>query len=110
MLYINPNILEDPEDENALAGENVTLTCAAEGFPAPSYQWQRYTSAGTFENLSEETSPNLTFTPVNFSDSGQYRCIATSSINDEEIIATSANALITGIMEDTIHQYQPSLI
>ena len=67
----------------AILGENVTLTCLAEGGPGNSYQWQR---GG--ENLENETSENLTLANVNIDDGDDYTCITSN-------LAGSGNATAT---------------
>ena len=67
----------------AILGENVILTCLAEGGPGNLYQWQR---GG--ENLENETSETLTLTNVNIDDRDNYTCIASN-------LAGSGNATAT---------------
>ena len=67
----------------ATLGENVTLTCLAEGGPGNSYQWQR---GG--EDLENETSETLTLTNVNITDGDDYTCIASNSAGSGNATAT----------------------
>ena len=67
----------------AILGENVTLTCLAEGGPGNQYQWQR---GG--ENLENETSETLTLTYVNIADGDDYTCITSNSAGSGNATAT----------------------
>ena len=38
-LFVQPTITRQPESVLTLAGGNVSLSCEADSFPAPSYSW-----------------------------------------------------------------------
>ena len=92
-LYVSPVIL--PMDEYVQNGDIVTLTCIADSFPAPIYQWEMMNrTSGEFEPIDEETDTTLVFDYIDYDDYGTYRCEVTISIINEVI--TSEEAVITG--------------
>ena len=92
VLYVSPEILEDPLDTFAENDDTVTLTCVADSFPAPQYQWQLMNDTD-FLNILEETNCTLIINPVEYSDFGAYRCIVTAQYHEEIL---SEVAYITG--------------
>ena len=94
-LYVSPEILTQPEDQFVQDGDNVTLTCIADSFPAPGYEWEKLNMySGEFYTIPDETSSTLVFDPIEHSDYGTYRCVVTTPTIDEQVI--SYNATITG--------------
>ena len=55
-----------------LEGQNVTLSCNASGFPAPTVYWVK-TSNGNCFNKAE-----LVFTNISRSEAGEYKCVASN--------------------------------
>ena len=92
-LFIRPYFVAASSDTQTSDGSNGTLTCMADGFPAPTvYTWM--TSASSNLNSSSITgvdSPTLTFTPVQFGDEGNYTCLV---ISDSGSI--SSTVILTG--------------
>ena len=94
-LYVRPLIVEHPKDQMASAGENVTLSCLAESFPYPEYQWQKYnTTSVLYNTLSGEKRNTLKFNQVQYSDYGFYRCVATAPVIN--VTVYSNNTTLTG--------------
>ena len=89
-LYVRPEITTQPMDQFVDPGDNITLTCIADSFPAPTYQWQRMNmTTGEFENLQDET--NALYTIYNIHDKfGTYRCVVTTAIINEVIMSNSS--------------------
>ena len=95
ILYVSPVFTIQPMDILTLVEEPVTLTCFADSFPPPQYQWQMINRAtGEFDELSGETSTSLVFSAIQFEEYGDYRCVVTTPTIDESII--SNNVTITG--------------
>lgn len=93
-LYVSLEILQDPEENvYTSVGESVVLSCLADSFPAPEYQWQ-YTNETQFEDIIGETNTTLVINPVMFADFGSYRCAVNTPIINQ--MDTSGTALITG--------------
>ena len=94
-LYVSPEILQDPENVYVQDGDTVTLTCIADSFPSPDYQWEMMNrSTGAFEPIDGETNTTLVFDYVDYEDYGTYRCeVTTPTINE---VITSEEAVITG--------------
>ncbi|XP_048587479.1 hemicentin-2 isoform X1 [Nematostella vectensis] len=89
-VYFKPAISIHPSPQTVTEGENVTLSCVAEGRPTPSYQWFKDDSPfdaeyNTRVSLSEG---NLIFTKVSRDDRGQYYCLANNSVSNVTSSAT----------------------
>ncbi len=65
-----PLILEEPEDQYALAGATVTFSSEGEGVAGVTYQWQF-----NGVNITGATSASLTLTNVQTTDDGSYQVI-----------------------------------
>ena len=93
-LYVYLEIVEQPVNQTVRVGENVTFVFRAESFPEPTYQWEKNTDDG-FEILPGENSSALVFSPVEFGNFGEYRCIANASVIMDS--ATSDAVILTGM-------------
>ena len=97
-LFVNPVITIPPRDVLANAGDRVSLTCFADSFEAPNYQWEfmnRTTSQ--FELLEGETRTELLLYPIEYEEYGMYRCNVTATVSDgNEATVSSEPALVTG--------------
>lgn len=83
---VAPTITTPPGSIVATVGAPVTFTAAANGSPAPTFQWQK-----NGVNVPGATSSSLSFTSVAVSDAGSYTVIATNSAGS----ATSVAATLT---------------
>ena len=93
-LYVIPVITENPRGIFTDVNENVILSCRADSFPAPNYQWEMMNrTSGNFEPLTGQTSYQLTL-HIEYDLYGMYRCVATADGIGEN--ATSTPALVTG--------------
>ena len=78
-LYVLPEITTQPMDQFVDPGDTIMLTCIADSFPAPTYQWQRMnTTTSEFEDLPRETATTYTINDVEHEDFGIYRCVVTT--------------------------------
>jgi autotransporter-associated beta strand protein len=68
-----PGITSQPADQIALVGNTVSFTVAANGTPAPAYQWQFNAT-----NLTGATTSALLLTNVTISQSGSYSVSVTN--------------------------------
>lgn len=92
-LNINPAITGNPLSVDVTSGENVTLTCEAEAFPEPTYQWTY--SNGTeisLSNVEGVETDTLQFLPAMFGSEGSYICITSSN----NVTASSEAATVSG--------------
>ena len=78
-VFISPYITMDPQDVGGANGTMVTLTCMAEAFPAPTYQWSRVGMATISSTATGESSETLVFNSLAVGDEGDYICNATSN-------------------------------
>ena len=94
-LYVLPEITTQPMDQFVDPGDTIVLTCIADSFPAPTYQWQRMnTTTEEFEDLSRETATIYTINDVEHEDFGIYRCVVTTPIINVTI--NSRDTIIAG--------------
>ena len=94
-LYVRPVITEQPNDLFVDVGETVTLSCRADSFPAPKYQWEMMNrTTRMFEFIKNATDSIFAISSISYNDYGNYRCVATANGIAEN--ATSLPALITG--------------
>ena len=95
-LYVQPDIIQQPETVFTEANVSVSLTCLADSYPRPQYRWQKLNMMNDqFEFVMNANESTLSFPSVNYEDYGVYRCVA----NAEGIVenATSDNAVINGM-------------
>ncbi|QYM78561.1 immunoglobulin domain-containing protein [Horticoccus luteus] len=81
-----PTISTQPQGATVLLGETVTLTVAADGSPAPTFQWQKDNVA-----IAGATAATLTIASAQVTDSGTYTVVATNAVSS----VTSSGALVT---------------
>ena len=94
-LYVRPVITEQLKNLYVDEGETVTFSCRADSFPAPKYQWEMMSrKTGMFQEVLNANDSTLMFSPIDYNDFGNYRCIATANGIIEN--ATSLPALVTG--------------
>ena len=104
ILYVRPVITVQPMDVLTLAGEQVVLTCFADSFPPPQYQWEMMNrSTGMFDRLQEENGTSLVLESIEFKQYGRYRCKAIIPIIN---VNTSSNEVI--ITGEIINYYETS--
>ena len=94
-LYVSPVITRNPDPQYAHPRDTVTISCEADSYPPPNYQWQMMNrTTNNFENIVGATMPNYTIISIEYDQFGMYRCAVTTPIIDETIY--SQPALITG--------------
>ena len=90
-VFVNLEFTQQPNDTLATNSSMIMLTCEAEGFPDPVYQWFRNDSQMIRSDV-EDNSSMLLFDSVLFGDEGDYYCTATSN----GISVNSTTATLTG--------------
>ncbi len=87
-----PVVTTQPVSQVVTAGQSVTLTAAASGFPTPTVQWQISTDHGAhFSNISGATASSYTFTATAATNGEFFQAVFTNSVGS----TTSAAALLT---------------
>ncbi|XP_074487555.1 cell adhesion molecule CEACAM1-like [Sebastes fasciatus] len=82
-----PSVSVSPSGE-IVEGSSVTLTCSSDANPAANYTW--YKNGNTdLRPLSEE--PQLVFSSIQSSDSGQYSCLAENKLGKRTSESISIN-------------------
>ncbi|XP_049791854.1 lachesin-like [Schistocerca nitens] len=86
-VVVPPNIVDEESTESAVAvreHQNATLTCKADGFPAPKVMWRR--EDGQPIVLSRHRKVNvldgeqLSLSRISRTEMGAYLCIATNGV------------------------------
>ncbi|MBF0570678.1 MAG: immunoglobulin domain-containing protein [Candidatus Omnitrophica bacterium] len=89
-----PIITTQPQSQTVIAPAPVTFTAAANGVPAPTYQWEVSTNGGnSFTPISGATGATYTITSTTTSLGGnKYKVVATNGVSPA---ATSSAATLT---------------
>ena len=82
-----PSIATQPQSTTAVAGNSVTFTVVATGYPSPTYQWRK-----SSVSIPGAVSSSYTISSVNTSDAGIYSCVVTNSLGS--VISTSATLVV----------------
>ena len=94
-LYVSPVITLNPMDQYADPGDTVTISCLADSYPPPTYQWQVLnTDTNMYQDIYGETMTSYTIEDIDYNQFGMYRCCVTTPKINETIY--SEPALITG--------------
>ncbi|XP_053181586.1 B-cell receptor CD22-like, partial [Scomber japonicus] len=72
-----PTVSVSPSGE-IIEGSSVTLTCSSDANPAPKYTWYKKNVNPDLQPLSKE--PQLVFSSIQSSDSGEYYCTAENQL------------------------------
>ena len=89
-VFIAPYFIMEPQDVGGLNGDTVSLTCLAEAFPSPSYQWFREE-----RSLREDLNASLemlSFDPLVFGDEGEFFC----NVSSQDRLVQSLSATLSG--------------
>ena len=88
-----PEISEHPQNQIVLEGLNVSFLCNASGNPTPTFSW---TINGSPVNTTSNPritfsayNKQLTITTVKRTDGGEYKCLASNSVNTVNSTAAS---------------------
>ncbi len=81
----SPTITQEPTDATICEGDPIILSIAADGSPAPTYQWRH-----DGQELTGETGSSLTIDPVSVEDAGSYDVVVT---NDCDSVTSTAATL-----------------
>ncbi|KAM6165457.1 hemicentin-1 [Erethizon dorsatum] len=92
LIQVPPSVAgaEIPSDVGVLLGENVELTCKANGIPAPVIQWLRngksITNGETEKIRVTANGSTLSIYGAHTSDMGKYICVATNPAGEDDRI------------------------
>ncbi|KAM9325336.1 hemicentin-2 [Gastrophryne carolinensis] len=86
-VQVPPRVHPGPKVLKTLIGRSVVLPCVAHGDPTPSLTWYK---DGVALRVSEQDSlqgpdGSISVMEVQFSDSGNYRCVASSSAGEDTL-------------------------
>ncbi|KAI5710114.1 hypothetical protein M8J75_005795 [Diaphorina citri] len=86
-VVVPPNILDTESTPSSVAVReefNITLTCKAEGFPAPEIKWRREDNQPISINKRKKVhmhyGEQLNITKISRTEMGAYLCIATNNV------------------------------
>ena len=92
--------------EKYTLGDEATISCEADGNPAPQFSWIK---DGKF--LTE--GPSLTFTGMHYDDTGDYTCTAKNVVNEltsSQYIFVDGDCLVRIIEQKTIFSKRPNSV
>ncbi|XP_026482522.1 lachesin-like [Ctenocephalides felis] len=86
-VVVPPNILDENSTQSAVAvreNQNITLTCKADGFPAPKLMWRREDGQGFTVDRRKKVlvhdGEQLQLSRISRTEMGAYLCIATNGV------------------------------
>ncbi len=86
VVQVAPEIVTPPADQAVFSGDPVTLTVAATGIPAPTYQWRRNGTA-----IAGATRASYALAAATVAQAGRYDVVVTNTLGS----VTSRTATLT---------------
>ena len=85
-----PEVVENPKNQSAFTGSNVTFNCTVIGLPKPAISWMKNNdSYAVKSNVRARVVPEnknnhsqLIITEVKIEDNGKYQCVASNSAGE----------------------------
>ncbi len=99
-VFISPYFASQPQAMGGANGTMVTLTCEAEAFPAPTYEWSRMDGGTIRTEVTGQNSAMLMFDPLMFGDEGEYLCDAMSmgmTVQSQPVTLTGKNLVAASV-------------
>jgi uncharacterized repeat protein (TIGR01451 family) len=101
-VYQLPVVTTNPTDQTLNAGQVVTFTAAANGFPAPTVQWQVSSDGGVnFTDIAGATSTTLSFTTTATQDRNKYRAVFTNAAGTATTSAATLSLVVLNITQSS---------
>jgi hypothetical protein len=99
LTITTPEITQQPQNQNVVAGTTASFTAAASGVPAPVVQWQVSTdSAASWSNIPNATSTTYQLAASNADDGHEFRAVFTNQVGTA---MTSAVTLSVGFSQSS---------
>lgn len=92
-----PAFTTQPQSARVFAGTAVQFTAAANGTPAPTYQWRKGVN-GVFTDIAGATSATLNIAAASLADVGQYYVVASNSVG--VIPSATVDLVVVSTLED----------
>lgn len=107
-MTARPTFVIQPQNTEVLVGESVTLECSATGHPLPQITWTRgdRTPLPVDPRVNITPSGGLYIQNVEQSDSGEYTCFASNSVDS---IHATAFIIVQGEPSDSCLLMTPSV-
>ena len=83
-LYMTPLIIKHPQSSIAKSEDSLNLTCMAQSFPSPTYQWQKFNeTTSQFVNIfSNGNNSILELNPIGLNGYGLYHCVVSTFVKE----------------------------
>ncbi|XP_076366885.1 fasciclin-2-like isoform X3 [Tachypleus tridentatus] len=84
-VYVPPTIRDQPDTTEAVEENSATLSCSADGYPAPTYSWFNKEDKDMnkeHDYVVDKNKGTLTILKVRKDDEGQYVCMAKNPAGD----------------------------
>ncbi len=95
LFTVKPEITVHPKPLTKTEGDDVTLSCNADGNPEPTISWTRngapINTTGNSRISFSSNKKKLAITNVNRTDSGEYRCVANNSLGNDTSNSATLN-------------------
>lgn len=99
-VQTSPTIDTQPTDLTVCEGSSASITVAASGNPAPTYQWRKNTV-----NIGGATDPKLAIPAAAMTDGASYDCIVTNACG-----SVTSNAVTLTVQPGTAISQQPTSV
>ncbi|MBK9711283.1 MAG: immunoglobulin domain-containing protein [Kouleothrix sp.] len=84
-----PGVTAQPTGQSTCLGGGASFSAAANGFPAPTVQWQESANGATFADIGGATATTYSFTPVAGQDGHTFRAVFTNKVSSTASTAAS---------------------
>lgn len=78
-----PDARVSPKQQTYTKGEMRNFTCSADGYPAPTYTWQREGQVLPSGGRVDVNGGYISFRNLRPSDEGQYECVASNLAGED---------------------------
>ncbi len=100
-----PSFTSQPSSQTVYAGQAVQFTVAANGYPAPTYQWKKNGA-----NIGGAISSTFSITSAVVGDAGSYTCVATNSSGPVASNVASLTVTPTSLPSFTIQPVSQAIL
>jgi len=88
VVHIPPKITMPPDNQEGIEGHEVSLSCRASGLPNPKYAFYKDNNDNPVPSTErvevDGNAGNIHFRPIEKGDEGDYKCVATNDVGQDE--------------------------